>query len=96
MIEKQEILTILKQNKEMLLSKYPIRTIGLFGSVSRDEDTLKSDVDILIEFDGNIGIRFIDLAEEIETLLRRNVDLVSKNAIKPRYYQSIKDDIIYV
>jgi len=96
MVEKQEILAILKQHKELLLSKYPIRSIGLFGSVSRNEGTSLSDVDILVEFDGSIGIRFIDLAEEIETLLRRNVDLVSKNAIKPRYYQSIKDEIIYV
>lgn len=96
MMQNQEILTILKKHKESLFLKYPIRSIGLFGSVSRNEDTSQSDVDILVEFDGNIGIRFIDLAEEIETLLRRNVDLVSKNAIKPRYYQSIKDDIIYV
>lgn len=96
MIKKKEILTILNQHKESLLSKYPIRSIGLFGSVSRNEDTSQSDVDILVEFDGNIGIRFIDLADEIESLLRRKVDLVSKNAIKPRYYQSIKDDIIYV
>lgn len=96
MVDKQEILTILRQNKKSLFSKYPIRSIGLFGSVSRNEDSSQSDVDILVEFDGTIGIRFIDLAEEIETLLRRNVDLVSRNAIKPRYYQSIKDDIIYV
>lgn len=96
MVEKQKILTILKQHKKSLLSKYPIRSIGLFGSVSRNEESSQSDVDILVEFDGNIGIRFIDLAEEFESLLRRNVDLVSKNAIKPRYYQSIKDEIIYV
>ena len=96
MAKENEIITILKQHKESLLGKYPIRSIGLFGSVSRDEDTSQSDVDILVEFDGNIGIRFIDLAEEFEMLLQRNVDLASINAIKPRYYQSIKDDIIYV
>ncbi len=96
MAKENEIITILKQHKESLLGKYPIRSIGLFGSVSRDEDTSQSDVDILVEFDGNIGIRFIDLAEEFEMLLQRNVDLVSMNAIKPRYYQSIKDNIIYV
>lgn len=96
MAKENEIITILKQHKESLLGKYPIRSIGLFGSVSRDEDTSQSDVDILVEFDGNIGIRFIGLAEEFEMLLQRNVDLVSMNAIKPRYYQSIKDNIIYV
>ncbi|WP_340107098.1 nucleotidyltransferase family protein [Rhodohalobacter sp. 8-1] len=89
-------MSLLKQHKKSLFSKYPIKAIGLFGSVSRNENTSHSDVDILVEFDDTIGIRFIDLAEEFERLLHRNVDLVSKNAVKPRYYQSIKDDIIYV
>jgi predicted nucleotidyltransferase len=96
MMDKDEILKVLKDHKETLLSKYPIRSIGLFGSISRNDDTSQSDIDIVVEFDGQIGIQFIDLAEEFESLLHRNVDLVSKNAIKPRYYQSIKDDIIYV
>lgn len=53
-------------------------------------------MDIIVEFSDNIGIRFIDLAEEIESLLNRHVDLVSKKAVKPKYYETIKDEIIYV
>ena len=96
MMNKDEILKTLKDHKDTLLSKYPIHSIGLFGSVSRSDDTSQSDIDILVDVDGKIGIQFIDLAEEFESLLHRKVDLVSKNAIKLGYFQSIKDDIIYV
>ncbi len=44
----------------------------------------------MVEFNDKIGIRFIDLAEEIESLLERDVDLVSKKAIKPKYFKSIE------
>ena len=58
--------------------------------------TDESDLDIIVEFNGKIGIRFIDLAEEIENLIGFKVDLVSKNGIKEKYYQSINSDLIYV
>lgn len=96
MNRKDDILKILTQNKESLYSKYPIKSLAIFGSLVRMDDTDKSDVDLLVEFDDNIGIRFIDLAEEIESLLNRHVDLVSKNAVKSKYFKSFEKELIYV
>lgn len=93
---KKNILRILERNKEYLYSKYPIKSLSVFGSIAREEDSDESDVDLLVEFNDEIGIRFIDLADEIESLLHRPVDLVSKNAVKPKYYQSIKQELIRV
>ena len=70
--------------------------MAIFGSYSREEQSDISDVDIIVEFSGKIGIRFIDLADEIEELLGVKVELVSKNGIKDRYYKSIKQDLVYV
>jgi predicted nucleotidyltransferase len=42
------------------------------------------------------GIEFIDLAEELEKILNRKVDLVSKNGVKPKYFDEIQKDLIYV
>lgn len=70
--------------------------MALFGSYARGEQNQSSDVDILVEFDGSIGIQFIDLAEEIEKLLGTNVDLVSRYGIKDKYFKSISEDLIYV
>lgn len=92
----QEIKSILEKNKQQLYTKYPIESIAIFGSYSRNEQSKLSDIDIMIEFNGDIGIRFIDLADELEDLLGVRVDLVSKNGIKERYYKVIKPELIYV
>jgi predicted nucleotidyltransferase len=92
----KEVKATLIQMKPGLLSKYPIATIGLFGSIVRDDFTEKSDIDIIVEFNGKIGIEFIDLAEELEQKLQRKVDLVSRRGVKPKYLEVIDPQIIYV
>ena len=92
----QDILENLRQLKSSLIKRYPLRTIALFGSVSRSEHGKDSDVDIMVEFDGKIGSRFIDLADELESALGMKIDLVSRNGIKPKYFEAIKKDLIYV
>ena len=96
MKSKKEIVDTLQQHKTSLLQKYPIASIAIFGSYARNTQTEKSDVDVLVEFHGRIGIAFIDLANEIERLLGVKTDLVSKNAIKPKYFDAIKPDLTYV
>ena len=75
---------------------YPLKSMAIFGSYSRKENNDNSDLDILVEFKDKIGIRFIDLAEEIENIVGFKVDLVSKKGIKDKYLQSIISDLIYV
>lgn len=96
MTDKAEILQVLRSVKAELLKAYPVKAIALFGSFSRGDFTKDSDIDILVEIDGKIGSRFIDLANEIEVALGRKVDVVSKNGIKPRYLNRIKEELIYV
>jgi predicted nucleotidyltransferase len=50
----------------------------------------------MVEFDKPIGLAFVDLAEDIEQLLKIKVDLVSRRAIKPRMLKSIEQELIYV
>jgi predicted nucleotidyltransferase len=87
---------ILKKLKPELLKKYPIASIGLFGSIVRDDFTIYSDVDIIIDFNGKIGIEFITLADELEQKLNYRVDLVSRDGIKQKYFNVIEPQIIYV
>ena len=91
------ILSILKQAKPLLEKKYGVKDIALFGSYSRNTAiTLKSDVDVLVDFSRPIGIAFVDLADELEELLKMKVDLVSRKGIKPKYFSVIEPDLIYV
>jgi predicted nucleotidyltransferase len=96
MINKENITNILKANKSDLAARYHLKSIGIFGSFTRDEFNEDSDIDILIDYDQPLGIEFIDLAEELENILDRKVDLVSKNGVKPKYFEEIKKDLIYV
>jgi uncharacterized protein len=86
----------LRQIKPKLSAKYHVNTIGLFGSVVRTDFKPESDIDIMVDFSQPIGIEFVDLAEELEKLLDRKVDLVSKAGIRPQYYRAIEPDILYV
>ena len=92
----QEIKSSLNNNKEYLFTEYPIKSLAIFGSYARNNHDNNSDLDLLVEFNGKIGIRFIDLANEIEKIIGFKVDLVSKKGIKDKYYQSILSDLIYV
>lgn len=92
----QEIKRSLERNKSRLFKEYPIKSMAIFGSYSRKEQENDSDLDILVEFSDKIGIRFLDLADEIEVIVGLKVDLVSKNGIKEKYLKSIDSDLIYV
>jgi len=75
------ILSILRQHKSELVSRYPIHGMALFGSRVRGDFEDDSDVDILIDVDPKIGLRFVELGDEIERLLGIKVDLVSQSAL---------------
>lgn len=92
----QEIEQTLAKHKQQLFSNYPIKSLAIFGSYARKEQTPDSDLDIIVEFNDKIGIRFIDLAEELETLIGFKVDLVSRKGIKDKYFQKIQSDLMYV
>jgi len=87
---------ILTRLKPELSDKYGVDTLGLFGSILRDDFTDESDIDIIVTFNRRVGIEFIDLADKLEFILERKVDLVSKNGVKEKYLRVIEPEIIYV
>jgi hypothetical protein len=96
MSQLSNIKKLLLQLKPELHEKYHVKSIGLFGSIVRDDFSPSSDIDIIVDFSQPIGIEFIDLADFIEQKLNKTVDLVSKNGIKQKYLRSIESEIIYV
>jgi uncharacterized protein len=91
-----EILATLQAHKPDLQREFPLHRLALFGSWARGEQTETSDIDLLVEVDPSIGLRFITLAERLENLLGREVDLVSHRALKPAYWALIQPDLIDV
>lgn len=93
---REEVLAGLGAAKLELQKQFPVRTLALFGSYARNQQTEQSDVDILVEVDPSIGLGFVTLAEELERRLQERVDLVSSRAVKPNRRRLIEPDLIYV
>ena len=93
----ESIKEIILKLKPELIKKYSVKTIGLFGSVVREDFSPEtSDIDIIVEFSRPVGIEFIDLADFLETNIKRKVDLVSRKGIKDKYFKKIEPEIMYV
>jgi predicted nucleotidyltransferase len=76
--------------------RYPIRSLGVFGSVARGEGTTASDVDLLVAFFEPVGLEIVDLVIELEQVLGRRVDLTTPNALKERLRRYVEKDLVYV
>ncbi|MEN4007420.1 MAG: nucleotidyltransferase family protein [Methanobacteriaceae archaeon] len=94
----EEIKNILREQKNGLKERYGVKEIGIFGSFARGEQKKISDVDILVEFERPIGLKFFELADYIEEILGIKIDLLTPNALKqkPLLWQSAAEDLIYV
>ena len=93
----KQIQLILSKHKEELRRKYNVKEIGVFGSYARGEQKKSSDIDILVEFEESIGcFKFLEMEEYIGKIVGVKVDLVTKNALKPRIGQHILKEVVAV
>lgn len=91
-----QLKTLLAMQKPELMKKYHVKELGVFGSYVRGDETQASDLDVMVDFEKPIGLDFVTLADELESVLGVKVDLVSVNAVKPRMMESIKEELVYV
>ncbi len=97
---RDEIIDKLKKQSPYLAKEFGVKKIGLFGSVARQTEGPKSDIDIIVEFSRPIGLRFVILVEYFEKLFGKKVDILTSDGIKNIRVKSvsaeIKKDVIYV
>ena len=91
-----DIMDVLRRERQRLFAKYGLKSMAVFGSMSRDDHRPDSDVDIMVEFEKPISLAYFDLADELEGLVQRRVDLVTRRTIKDRYMPYIEPDLRYV
>ena len=75
----------------------PVLKAWLFGSYARGEETSKSDVDILVVFDQKTGkgvslLKHISIANGLEDLLGKKVDLITEGTLLPFALETAEND----
>jgi predicted nucleotidyltransferase len=90
----QEALTILREH-EAELRVHHVKALSIFGSVARDEARDDSDIDILVEFDRQVGLlAFVGLKLYLESILGRPVDLVTPSGLRSSMRESILKEAV--
>ncbi|MBI5555386.1 MAG: nucleotidyltransferase family protein [Elusimicrobia bacterium] len=97
MQQTDEIKSIVKQHKAELERDYKVKSLAIFGSYARGEQTKDSDVDILVEFDKVIDLfKFIELENYLSDIVYHKVDLIMKDALKPRIRDGILKEAVNI
>lgn len=93
----KEIRNKLIECKPALQDQFKVREIGVFGSYVRGEQKKKSDLDILVDFYEPISLlKFISLENHLSKYLGVKVDLVMKDALKPRIGSHILKEVVNI
>lgn len=98
MAEKEQILEFIRNNKDQFYIKFRIIRIGIFGSVARNEQTDKSDIDLIVEFEADTPDLFHKKNELKKIFSERfdsEVDICRERYIKPIFKKQIIQDALY-
>ena len=97
MINRDEILNILKNYKKNNINKYDIIELGLFGSVARNQASSDSDVDICIKTKTPDMFALVHIKDELQKLLSNSIDIVRvRDRMNPYLKKRIEQEAIYV
>lgn len=92
----EEIRHILQAKQPELRERYGVTSLAIFGSYARSEQSRRSDLDLLVEFDDRpvTLLQFIALENELADALGVTVDLVEKGTLKPTIGRHILQDAV--
>ncbi|MEI7434989.1 MAG: nucleotidyltransferase family protein [Methanomicrobiales archaeon] len=94
---REEFVSILLSLKGDLEARFHVKSIGIFGSVARNENTDKSDLDLIVDFSEPVGMfKFQELQDYLRDALNIDVDLTTPRALKPAIKLTVERDVLYV
>ena len=97
---RKQVIEALRNDLPYFVSEYGVKKIGLFGSYAKGVPSEGSDIDILVEFDRPLGLKFMEFAEYLEELLGTGVDILTPAGIESiridKVARNIMEGIVYV
>lgn len=96
-MNRAQTLQLLAEHLPVLMQRFNVTTLALFGSTARDSAREDSDIDILVSFDGiATSERYFGVQFYLEDLLGCPVDLVTDKALRPELRPYIEKEALYV
>jgi hypothetical protein len=96
-MNRERVIRILSEHRIELARKFGVKSLALFGSISRNEAGPGSDVDLLVEFDRPVGyFGLFALQDHLESVLGCKVDLGTPDSLKPRIRQRVLGECVRV
>ena len=90
MSEKEQVLSALKALKPEVAARFKVKEMALFGSLVRGEQSVDSDVDLVVEFDEGADLfDLVALGQFLEERLRRKVDLGTKLSLRTEIREQV-------
>jgi len=91
------MITLIEQHRDALTAlcrRFKVRRLDLFGSAAKGTfDPQSSDLDFLVSLDDASPADYTDnyfgLANELERLLQRRVDLVTERSVRNPYFRQV-------
>jgi uncharacterized protein len=95
-ISSEQILAFIESHKSDL-QKFGVHKLGLFGSYVRNEQTISSDIDLLVEYiPGEKSFdNFVSLIDYLEASFGKEVELVTSESLSPHIKPYIEREIQY-
>ena len=80
------------------LGEMGVVSLAVFGSVARNESTPQSDIDLLVEFDRDVGLfHLFEIQHRLEEIIGvPHIDLIQRGAIHPALQKQILSEAFNV
>lgn len=96
-IDIDQIKSVLKRKRPEIRKKYKADIRGIFGSYSRREASVQSDIDILVRFEKGASLfGWAGLVHYLEKVLGISVDVVPESSLKKELHDSVYKDLIEI
>lgn len=93
----QEILDIIRQSKQHLVTTFKVQKLGVFGSVIRGEQRNGSDVDLLVDLAATADLLdLIGIGQYLEERLHTRVDVVPRTTLRREFRDQVLKEVCYL
>jgi len=96
MFTRNECIEILTKDAPYIIKEYGVKSMCLFGSMARGDNSEDSDVDLFVDMPP-VAIKVVRLKNHLQEILGKPVDLIRRHDyLRPHFLSRVEKDAIYV